>query len=73
MVRFILAEGIDKVSEGQASRETAKQIYAKYFHDSVYCLSVRSRQRRIALLWKEFHQGRKRLSEKGKEESVSVI
>jgi hypothetical protein len=40
MIRYHLEEvGIGKVTADMVVREVAKQIYAKYYHDTVFCVS----------------------------------
>ena len=71
MVRYHLErQGKSTVTNAMAVREVAKQVYAKYFHDTVFCVSVVSTiQRRVEKLKKTFSVGRMRNGETGKEES----
>ena len=46
-----------------ATREVAKQIYMKWYHDTVYCQSLRTVERRVSDMWTEFREGRKRYKE----------
>ena len=67
MVRFLLnggAGGCGVWSLQMCLREVAKQVYAKYYHDTVYCFSVSTIERRLKELMETFNGGRKRLSEK---------
>ena len=43
--------------------EVSKLIYAKYYHDSVFCISIQGIRRKLKLDWEIFKQGRKRLQE----------
>ena len=73
MIRYHLEEvGIGKVTVNMAVREVAKQIYAKYYHDTVFCVSLSTIQRRVEALRKQFSEGRKRYGQKGKENSKAV-
>ena len=47
----------------EAVREVAKQVYSKWFHDTVYCLQVNAIAHRLTKLWKTFREGRRRLNE----------
>ena len=73
MIRYHLEKGIGSVTKDMAIREVTKQIYAKYYHDTVYCVSLTTIQRRIDALWKKFNEGRKRYGQKGKEMSKAVM
>ena len=55
------------MSTKYAAREVAKEVYSKYFHDSVYCHSFETIVRRVEGLWKDYKEGRKRLNGNGKE------
>ena len=43
----------NKLSHDEASKEVSKLIYAKWYHDSIYCLSQRSIERKVKALWKD--------------------
>ena len=60
------------MTNAMAVREVAKQVYAKYFHDTVFCVSVSTIERRVEKLRKTFSVGRMRYGESGKEESKPV-
>eukprot|EP00058_Branchiostoma_floridae_P018115 XP_002603604.1 hypothetical protein BRAFLDRAFT_93148 [Branchiostoma floridae] len=73
MLRYHLeVEGIGKVTTDMAVSEVAKQVYAKYYHDTVYCVSLSTIKRRVEALRKQFTEGRKRYGQKGKENSKAV-
>ncbi|KAJ8400089.1 hypothetical protein AAFF_G00401280 [Aldrovandia affinis] len=72
MIRYHLEAGIGKVTTDMAVREAAKQIYAKYYHDTVFCMSLSTILRRVETFWKQFSEGRKRYGQKGKENSKAV-
>lgn len=61
-----------KYRHDQSVAEVAKRVYAKYFHDTVYCLPYRTINRRVQKLWDVFREGKKRYSSssKGKERKV---
>ena len=61
-----------KVSTEKAIREVAKQIYAKYYHDTVYCVHTTTIARRIKELKHKFTEGKKRLGENSKVERTIV-
>jgi len=55
MIRFLLEmKGKGVVTESQAISEVSKQIYAKYYHDTVYFLPESTIQRRVQNLWDQF-------------------
>ena len=65
MLRYHLErQGKGTVSNAMAVREVAKQVYAKYFHDTVFCVSVSTIQRRVEKLRKTFSVGRMRNDER---------
>ena len=75
MLRYHLErQGKGTVTNAMAVREVAKQVYAKYFHDTVFCVSVSTIQRSVEKLRKTFSisVGRMRNGETGKEESRAV-
>ena len=64
MMRFLIDKnnGLENLSR-LVVLETAKQIYAKYFHDTVYCFSLSTISRRVQALWKIFSEGKRRIRE----------
>ena len=56
----------DKLSHSSAIKEVSKLVYAKWYHDTVYCISLRSINRKLSGLWDIFREGRKREREKGR-------
>ena len=59
MVRFMLLGGGGGrgVTMSVCLREVAKQVYSKYYHDTVYCVSISTIQRRLKELMEVFNQG----------------
>ena len=53
-------------------KEVSKQIHAKYYHAKVYCVSLRTIERKVESLWKNYCEGVKRLKTKGMERSKAV-
>ena len=53
----------NKCSHALAIAEVAKRVYAKWFHDSIYCLHIRTIRRKIETLWNIFREGKRRHSE----------
>ena len=49
-----------KFSHDVAIAEVSKLVYAKYFHDTVYCQSKSTIRRKMKKLWDTFKEGRKR-------------
>ena len=42
-------------------REVTKLVYTKWWHDTVYCISLRAVDKRVTKLWNEYKEGLKRL------------
>ena len=61
----------NKTLHEAAVKEVSKRVYAKYFHDTIYCISLCSIERRIGDTWNHFREGRKRVGE-GKTTGVSI-
>ena len=59
-----------KVTTDMAICEVAKQIYAKYYHDTVHCVHTTTIARRVRDLRQKFIEGKKKLGEKRKEEQT---
>ena len=55
-----------------ALKEVTKQVYCKWFSDTVFCVSEITIERILTQIYNIFHEGRKRLAEKGKENSAAV-
>ena len=72
MIRYHLEMGSGRVTTNMAAREVAKRVYAKYYHDTVFCVSLSTIQRRVEGIWKQFIEGRKRYGQTGKENLLSV-
>lgn len=52
---------IESVDTDVAICEVSKHIYAKYYHDSVFCISYRGIKKKLKLDWDIFHEARKRI------------
>ena len=63
MVKFNLRVKVGAVvkSEKEVIREVAKLVYSKWWHDTVYCLTVEGIVWRITELYKQYKEGWKRL------------
>ena len=72
LLKYHLEMGSGVVTTNMAVNEVAKQVYSKYYHDTVYCLSVRSITRKIEALWKLINEGKKRSKEKGRQDTSVV-
>ena len=51
------------VTTAMAVREVAKQIYAKYYHGTIYCVSLHTIHRRVEDLKRVYSEGRMRYSQ----------
>ena len=60
VLQSLTSGGKGSVSHEEAVREVAKQVYSKWYHDTVYCLALNSVQDRIRKVWQTFREGRKR-------------
>ena len=60
---------LKKVPHETAVKEVVKSVYSKWFHDTV---SIRTMERRLSELWKEFREGKKKLAE-GKGDQFKVV
>ena len=58
-----LTQNHTKTSHKEAVKEVSGRIYANYFHDTVYCKSLRSIERGVGETWKNSREGRKRIGE----------
>ena len=65
--------GVKGITEKMAIRETAKQVSCKWYSDTVCCLPLRTIERRLEVIYKIFSEGKKRLQEKGKENSPAAV
>ena len=72
MIRYHLEIGNGRVTTTMAVREVAKQVYAKYYHDTVFCVSLSTIQRKVEITWKQFREGRKRYREAATKDSPAV-
>ena len=60
VLQSLTAGGKVNCSHDEAVREVAKQLYAKWFHDTVYCVALNTIQDRLRKDWEIFREGRKR-------------
>ena len=59
-----------KFSHQQAVKDVSKIVFAKWYHDTVYCISLRSIERKMTKLWGDFREGRKRWA--GKQQGKAI-
>ena len=57
-----LASGVPQTSHKDAVREVAKLVYAKWYHDTVYCLPLNGIDRKLEKMWATFREGKKRFA-----------
>ena len=60
------------MSTKNAVREVAKEVFSKYFHDTIYCHSFETIVRRVDGLWKDYKEGSRRLNEGQDEKYVKA-
>ena len=61
VLRSMTGEGKKQVAHAIAVKEVVKLVYSKWYHDTVCCISMRSMERKLSELWKDFREGKKRL------------
>ena len=59
VLQSLTAGGKHKVRHEDAVREVAKQVYSKWYHDTVYCLHLETVIHRMVKVWDIFREGRK--------------
>ena len=52
-----------KFTHDDAVNEVSKLVYAKWFHDTIYCLTLQGIRKKMKKLWDVFREGRKRFQE----------
>ena len=55
--------GAAQTKHSDAVREVSKLTYAKWYHDTVFCISLSSVVRRVDEMWQTFREGRRRYGE----------
>ena len=63
VLRHFTGGGKKNIEHKTVVTEVVKLVYSKWYHDTVYCLSFRSMERKLSDLWKDFREGKKRLSD----------
>ena len=48
-----------KVKHDMAVREVNKLVYSKWYHDTVYCINMRTMERKLRNMWKDCREGRR--------------
>ena len=61
-----------KVEHKQAVTEVVKLVFCKWYHDTVFCITFRSMERKLSDMWKDFREGKKRLVTGGGENLKAV-
>ena len=56
------SKGANQISTKDAVREVAKRVYAKYYHDTVYCMTLQGIIMKLDNIWSIFKEGRKRFN-----------
>ena len=54
VLKHMTCGGAAKTKHSDAVRETSKLVYAKWYHDTVYCISLSSVARRIEDIWLKY-------------------
>ena len=53
----------NKLTHEEAVCEVSKLVYAKWFHDTVYCITLQGIRKKMTKIWKIFREGNKRYRE----------
>ena len=64
-IRYLSGGGKRNMLADQAMIEVAKEVEAKYYHDTVYCKSISMITKEIKKMWTTFQEG-KRLAKAGR-------
>ena len=62
VMRHLMAGGKARMSVKEAVREVAKRVYAKWFQDTIYCISLSTIVDRLEKMWNVFKEGNKRFN-----------
>ena len=62
LIKFHKRKDNGRKTEGQVLREVAKLIYTKWWHDTVYCITISGIVKKVTKLWKEYREGVKRMN-----------
>ena len=63
VLQYILEDQKSNVSQSDAIGEVKNRLYAKWYHDNVYCITQAGIQKRIEKDWLVFKEGKRRLQE----------
>ena len=73
MVRYLMNHTKDGLkSEVAVMREVSKQVYSKWWHDTVYCITLEAIIKKLALLYQQVKEGWKRVRA-GRENSPPAL
>ena len=71
VLQSLTSGGSAQTTHAKAVREVSKLIFAKWYHDTVFCLSVNAIAKRLTKVWMEFRESRKRYGE-GKQSGKAI-
>ena len=63
VMRHLMAGGKARMAVKEAAREVAKRVYAKWFHDTIFCISLSTIVDRLEKMWLTFKEGKRRFNE----------
>ena len=63
---------MQRVEHKQAVTEVVKLVFSKWYHDTVFCITFRSMERKLSDMWKDFREGKKRVATGGGENLKAV-
>ena len=63
VLQSLTAGGKQQVKHEDAVREVTKQVYSKWYHDTVFCLHIETVRDRMVKMWDIFREGRRRFRE----------
>ena len=62
VLQSLTGGGVAQVQHDVAIREVSKLVYAKWYHDTVYCISLSAVVRLVQDMWHKFREVRKRFA-----------
>ena len=72
LIKYHIRKGTGVCSERDVLREVAKLVYSKWWHDTVYCISLEGIVYKMSQLYKQYRDGWLRLKQ-GRETSAAAM
>ena len=58
-LRYLMGGGKKNMEKERALREVAKEVEAKYYHDTIYCKSLATIIKELRTIWTSYSEGKK--------------